>query len=313
MSNFHISPTFKGTMDFCSMQAKFKYIDKLKKIKEDVALLRGRIVHRAVQIWLTEGALSYTQIENKRLISKLLCEYAGSDNPFGPLHTRYEFPPEANKRAYFSWDEFLLQLLSHLELIQNFILLEGIKPYVVDHQPAIEVKARYLLTYHGEILVEQLGAPISSHNIIDLIGVDEAGNIAIYDWKIGMKKYTRKHGLTPADTNDALISYAIGANTMGIPYPIQTFLIHTVVNKKGEKSENVEHSVLKGIEVVPRTIREDEIETYFRASALTAEDFLNMRFKRNKSDRCITMCDFNKICLKGLDKGYESWEKDDAR
>jgi hypothetical protein len=307
-TGFRISPTFLLSMKTCPQKAYYGYVKRLRLAKENVGLLRGRIIHRAVQILILGMANpEYTQYlgNPKRLINRILSEYAGTDNVYEGIKEKYEFPK--SKVSFFTWADFQLQLLSAVEIFIDFIKERELKPILNSNVPMVE---------HSSIFETPKG--IALKGIIDLGAVDKSGEPALYDWKVGMKKYTTKEGISPADTNDALIAYALAAVKSSdiFSFPVKTFIVRSVVTKKGKKSESVMEKKggklvgTPGLEVFPRTITNEEAGEFLRTADILAEDFMNSRFIKCKGEHCITMCDFRDICFNNKVEGYVEWDKD---
>jgi hypothetical protein len=318
-----MSPTMKLIKNSCGFRAFLKYILKIYPKKDGMSLLRGRIVHRYMQLWLQghvglSGFKEWYTMPIKQALNKLLLEYTdGEEDLFKALAAKYEWPRPFNKRSYYTLSDFREQLFMHSFLLQLYFQRSGIMVAKDNGRPLIEESITFpLITRSGEIIEKANGEPLMCKNIIDLIAVDADSHPrypVLIDWKIGMKKYTVKEGMSDIDTNFAVVSYA-GAvvhqyANIGITWPIKCRLVHTVVNKSGDASKSATWDCngedVLGIEVFDRMVEEEEYRELVDEYIIDANDMRTVNLTKNRGMSCIGMCEYNKLCLKGDKKGYE--------
>ena len=121
----------------CGKKLLYVYKERLKRKKEKHILLKGRVVHRVMQLLLTDPKLS-NQIH--ALSMRVLDEYVGEGvgNTYERAHAKYEFPTPNNKRAYFTWDDFAKQIISSVEILWSYVVYMKLKPLVLNMVPQIE-------------------------------------------------------------------------------------------------------------------------------------------------------------------------------
>lgn len=316
MQDFRISPSFLRSTRQCTQQAKYQYRDRLKPIKEDIGLLRGRVVHKALQLSLTVPDLPSNILQ---LINRILPDYAKLDDVYKGIIKHYNWPH--GPRSGFTYEDFKKQLVTATGVLLDYIAKKDLRPVILPESGVLAVEQKFdfeLITPNGEILIEVGGNPLKVRNKIDLISEDGTGETAIYDWKVGLKKSSVKDGISPAAINDSLISYAIAAaeKVPCVSFPVTIYEVRAVVTLKGKASESVNYQGINGIEESRRVIEADEVEEFMRNAAAEAEDFINEKFRRQKSLHCTSMCNYNKICLLGKKDQYEVdpyWKERDAR
>jgi len=304
--HFHLSPTMLSTSKSCGQKFFYKYVKRIKPLKESASLLRGRVVHRAMQLWLMSkqsampGWEQYADMPIEQLVKIILWEYAyRTDDVYDAIQSRYEFPHD--KRGFYSWEEFHKQMITSIFLLRKYITSRNIYPVVVNGVPAIELSLTYPLT-----------TKIQVKNIVDMIGIDTSnGTTSVYDWKIGMRKYAVKDGISEARTNDAVISYAwaawksFGDKGIGLyEWPINTKIVRSVVKKSGEPSDSVETDGIIGVESFHRPISYKECMEFLDEAQISLNQISNMMLTKNKTGMCISMCDYSSLCLMGTTDGY---------
>lgn len=289
-----------GTVRRCGQQAIYRYDPEFQlQLKvQNVGLLRGRVVHRVQQIELTNPGM----VPTNTICDKVVASYAGDEQHRSTeekLREKYSFPHENNKRAYFSWKDFMKQIYVASQILEKYVHQQKLTPLLIGGVLQVENPLIYPVD------------DITCKNIIDLIAVDGNGEIGIYDWKIGMKKYSvSKDGLSDADMNTAVVSYAIAACHTYPDYfspPVMVRLVHTVVSKLGKPSESTDIKKFgqEGLEVFERLITQEEMDEEREAIIQDIIDIRGGRLRKRKEQSCTTMCDFARICLKGDDKPYE--------
>lgn len=290
----NLSPTFQKTYKHCGYEAKLRYAEGWKPKREGCGLLRGRAVHRLMQMHLLRNYIGVNEC------LKGYVKEAKEESVEDSLRKRYVFPEPEQKKAYFTWADFGFQIAHALVALKEYLIMDRITPLYESNVPLVEASLTYRILDHDTHAMETV------KNIIDLVGVDKTGEPILYDWKIGMKRYTVKEGVSPVDLNDALISYAIAAveNLDQFSFPVKTKIVHTAVTKKGKRSESIDYNGIEGIEVFERVIEESEVEPFLKESRQVAADYNSERFTKNKGDYCITMCSMNKLCLHGDESGY---------
>jgi len=315
---FRMSPTMKLIKGGCGYAALLKYILGISPRKENMSLLRGRVVHRLIQLWLLaraglQGYEEWDRTPIKQGVNRLLREYV--EEPDGDLYkaiaAKYDWPKPFDKRKYFTLTEFIEQLFMHTYLLQQYVVRSGIIIANVQKRPLVEESIQFpIISRSGEIIEKANGEPLMAKNVIDLAALDDEHDEqpVLIDWKIGMKRYTvsKEKGLSDMDTNFALISYA-GAMAYAysdfITWPVKTRIVHTVVNKKGEVSKtaswNCNGEDVMGIEVFDREVTEDEFKDLMDEYIIDANDMRNVNLTKNRGMNCLGMCNYSKLCLKG--------------
>jgi hypothetical protein len=284
----------------CGRKFLYVYSDRLKKKKEKHVLLKGRVVHRVMQLLLTNPQL-HNQI--KSLTLKVLDDYAGpgKGNTYERAHATYEFPTPNQKVAYFTWDDFLLQLVTSAEILWAYVKYMELKPISIDGTLQIERPVEYDVPSEGDFEDKKC------KNILDLVAIDKNGEIAIYDWKLGMRKYVVKSGMSEADGNNNMVSYAIAMNDLAVDTfspPVCVRIVRAVVTKKGKASTSTNHPIT-GLDLYERQVTGDDMQEEIANIRADLDDINNDRLRKNKTSDCVTMCDFAEACLKGEMKNYE--------
>lgn len=314
--NFRLSPTALWTKKKCGQMFFYKYVKKIRPVKESCNLLRGRVVHRVMQLWLMGMVLpshkEWFNMPARQAVNKVLNEYAKeekSDNIYEIIQSKYEFPHDP--RGFFTWQQFLDQMVAAVGALKDYVKVKGIKPVFINNMPAIECDVTYDMSWGDTIYDTTENKATSIKNIIDLVGIEDDSSVYIYDWKIGLRRYATKHGISSIDINDAMISYARSAQVLhGVfeHWPIEVKVVRAVVNKKGERSEKatvkVGEVVVVGVDEYIRKIEQREFFAFMEESAMHSQDIKNMRLIRNKNEMCITSCEYAKICLRGELSGY---------
>jgi len=295
MNDFRVSPTLLKTYKQCQQKAFYGYVKKIKPKKESVGLLRGRVVHNLNQLYFSfEGELAL-----KHYINVVLRDHAGKDEIFTGLKEKFDWPAFQDKRSFFSFQQFKGQIEAAASAFFDYFEVNNIKPLILKEEPHFHIE---------ELMPFDIGGVINRPKI-DLLSQD----LKIYDWKIGLRKYVTKNGIKPTDVNENLIAYAIAANRKYpdlFSFPVKTVTVHVVVKKKGEISDSISWTdgkvSIDGLEELKRNITKEDAEEYLEESRQSINSFLNESFVRNKSEQCITMCEFNRICLKGKEEFYVS-------
>ena len=315
---FSMSPSMSNKISGCGESARLHYVEKIRPARKGIGLLRGSVIHFGAESLLRNNIVdpidlveTYMRAEIKTIVSKI------DDDVWNILQYKYKVPlaketkkdKEAGvRRLAFDRKEFVTQCVEGIKALAKYITDNHLYPMLDDlDRPMVEAELKYpLVSSDGEILIEKEdGSPVSVRNFLDLVHIDDDGQIYIYDWKTGVKRSSVSEGITPAHTGHALLSYAHAVFHAYPSYskPIIVTIVRPVLKYSGELVETEEWPV-----EITREDTNDVVLMY----ASQAKNIRSVNLHREISWRC-PQCDYAQLCLLKKKDDY-LWipSKDDA-
>lgn len=319
---FSVSPSMVSTLNSCEWEARFKYVLRIKSKQDNIAFLRGSIVHNMMQFALTKGKrptpeeiedFVTTRVTNE--VSTIIEDYKlkKDTDAWEVIRQRYKIPSKKPTKAdieagidkpdAFNLEKFKKQCRSSIEILLDFVESRKLVPLVdpKTKQPLIELDIKHpMVTSTGEILDITHDKPTNIRSIIDFVAMDGVtGMMTIYDWKTALKKHSEGADISPIDTNQAVIAY-VKALLHHMPretWPnkmkdkeICVALVRAVVKNDGNKS-------MDDPEFFERLVTPEEIDEVVESYASAAQRLKSLDLRRQVTWKC-DGCVYARLCLK---------------
>lgn len=325
---FAVSASMVSCINSCEYEAFYKYVLRVKPKQNNLALIRGSIVHTIMQNMLNKGipltdeeihdyVITFLQQEVKAIRTEYKLD--NDIDPWDVLREVYKIPTKKPTKAdveagiekpdAFNLDQFIKQCESAAKILQNFVKERGLVAITnpVTKRKMIEMDIKHpMVTSQGELLDTTHDKPTMIRSIIDLVAIDPTtGMLTIFDWKTGLKKSSTGQDISPIDSNQAVIAY-VKAMLHEMPrdkWPnkmkdtrVNTALVRAVVKNNGEKS-------LDEPEWFEKLVTVEEIDEVVESFSRAAKRLKSLDLRREVTFNC-ARCPYARLCLK---KDYEDY------